>query len=105
MRRVISTLVSKFALELLRIVQRTTWAGLAPLRQQYLPSIRQWSLDASLFKTVPITEQVRIRFNADFFNVLNHPGNPNSVGSTGMLATRNSGNGARTLQLTLRLLW
>jgi hypothetical protein len=46
-----------------------------------------------------------MRFNADFFNVLNHPGNPNSVGSTGMLATQNSGNGARTLQLTLRLTW
>ena len=37
--------------------------------------------------------------------VLNHPGNPNNVGSTGMLATRNSGNAARTLQLTLRLSW
>lgn len=85
--------------------QRTTWAGLAPLRQQYLPSVRQWGLDASLFKTIPITEQFRLRFNADFFNVLNHPGNPNSVGSTGILATRNSGTGARTIQLTLRLTW
>lgn len=35
--------------------------------------------------------------------VLNHHGNPNNVGSTGMLATGNSGNAARTLQLTLRL--
>ena len=85
--------------------QRTTWAGLAPLRQQYLPSIRQWGLDASLFKTIPITERFRVRFNADFFNVLNHPGNPNSIGGTGILATRNSGNAARTMQLTLRLTW
>jgi hypothetical protein len=87
------------------IVQRTTWAGLAPLRQQYVPSIRQWGLDASAFKTVLITERFNARLNVDFFNVLNHPGNPNSVGSTGMLATRNSGSGARTLQLTLRLTW
>jgi hypothetical protein len=43
--------------------------------------------------------------NADFFNVLNHPGNPNTVGSTGILSTRNSGQGSRTLQLTLRLNW
>jgi hypothetical protein len=86
-------------------LQRTTWAGLNPLRQQYLPSIRDWGLDASLFKTIPLTEQFRLRFNADFFNVLNHPGNPNSVGGTGVLSTRNSGVGARTLQLTLRLTW
>jgi hypothetical protein len=84
---------------------RTTLAGLLPLRQQYIPSIRQWGLDASLFKTIPITERVFMRLNVDFFNVLNHPGNPNSVGSTGMLATRNSGNAPRTLQLTLRLTW
>jgi hypothetical protein len=75
------------------------------LRQQYVPSIRRWGLDASIFKTVPITERFRLRINADFFNVLNHPGNPNSVGSTGMLSTRNSDNSPRTLQLTLRLTW
>ena len=86
-------------------LQRTTWAGLAPLRQQYLPSVRQWGLDASLFKTVPISEQFRLRINADFFNVLNHPGNLNNIATTGILSTRNSGNAARTLQLTLRLLW
>src|SRR5262249_14858105 len=72
--------------------QRTTWAGLQPLRQQYLPSIRQWGLDASIFKTIPINERVRMRLNADFFNVLNHPGNVNNVASTGILSTRNSGN-------------
>jgi hypothetical protein len=86
-------------------VQRTTWAGLAPLRQQYLPSVRQWGLDASLFKTISINERFNMRFNADFFNVLNHPGNLNAVAATGILSTRNSGNAARTLQLTLRLTW
>jgi len=86
-------------------VQRTSWTGLAPLRQQYLPSVRQWGLDASMFKMVPITERFNARLNVDFFNVLNHPGNPNSVGGTGMLSTRNSGSGARVLQLTVRLTW
>jgi hypothetical protein len=33
-------------------------------------------LDASLFKTIPINERFQARLNADFFNVLNHPGNP-----------------------------
>jgi len=86
-------------------VQRQAWSGLEALRNQYLPSVRQWSVDASLFKAIPITERFSLRFNADFFNVLNHPGNPNSVGSTGVLSTQSSGNDPRTLQLTLRLSW
>lgn len=87
-------------------LQRTTFNnGLHPWRQQYLPGVRQWGLDASLFKTVPISERVRLRFNADFFNVLNMPGNPNSIGGDGILSTRTSGQGARELQLTLRIDW
>ena len=92
-----------------RLSSAPAWSGLDPLRQQYFPEHRQWGLDASAFKTVPITESVNVRFNADFFNVLNHPGNPNSVaGSTGILSTRNSTAGAnapRVLQLSLRLTW
>jgi hypothetical protein len=87
-------------------VQRTAYNdGLHPWRQQYLPSTRQWGLDASIFKTVPITERVFLRFNADFFNVLNHPGNPSSVANTGIISTRASGQGPRVTQLTLRLTW
>jgi len=87
-------------------VQRTTYNnGLHPWRQQYLPGVRNWGQDASLFKTIPITERVLLRFNADFFNVFNMPGNPNSIGGDGILSTRNSGIGARELQLTLRLSW
>ncbi len=87
-------------------LQRVTYDdGLHPWRNQYFPSVRQWGLDASLFKAIPISERCKIRFNADFFNVLNHPGNPNSVGSNGILSTRSSGSNARELQLTLRLSW
>lgn len=86
--------------------QRTTYnTGLPPWRQQYLPGVRQWSLDASLFKRVMLTEKFGLRFNADFFNVLNRPGNPNSIGSNGILTTTNSGQSAREIQLTLRLMW
>jgi len=63
--------------------------GLHPWRNQYMPGIRQWVLDASLFKTITFRERLNIRFNADFFNVLNHPGNPNSVGGDGVLSVRN----------------
>jgi hypothetical protein len=86
-------------------VQRTTWTGLPPLQHQYIPSVLQWNTDASLFKTIPIAERFNVRFQADFFNVFNHPGNPNSVGQTGILSTQSSGNSPRTLQLTLRLQW
>jgi len=87
-------------------IQRTTFNdGLHPWRQQYLPGVRSFSQDASLFKTVPLTERLLLRFNADFFNVFNMPGNPNSISGEGILNTRNSGIGSRELQLTLRLSW
>jgi hypothetical protein len=54
---------------------------------------------------VSITERVNLRFNADFFNVLNMPGNPNISGGSFMLSTVTSGQSARELQLTLRLTW
>jgi hypothetical protein len=60
-------------------VQRVTYTGTNPWLNQYFPSVLRWSIDASLFKTIPIKEQPRMRFNADFFNVLNHPGNPSGV--------------------------
>jgi hypothetical protein len=85
-------------------VQRATFNdNLHPWRQQYLPSVRQWGLDASIFKRVPINERVFLRFNVDMFNVLNHPGNPSAVASTGVLSTRSSGNTPRVVQLTLRV--
>jgi hypothetical protein len=87
-------------------VQRTTFDdGLHPWRNQYLPGPLQWGMDASLFKFVNLTERFVLRFNIDMFNIFNHPNNPTSPGSDGVLSTRNSGSGARTTQLSLRLQW
>ena len=87
-------------------VQRITLnTNLNPWRNQYLPSILQWGLDASLFKNVALRERLKLRFAADFFNVLNHPGNPNSVGGDGFLNCRSSGNSPRVVQLSLKLDW
>jgi hypothetical protein len=96
-------------------IQRLTYSdNLHPWRNQFMPGPRQWGLDASLFKAIPFMERFVIRFNADFFNVLNHPGNPisapsgwgaNTVGADGILSTVNSGQPARDLQLTVRLTW
>jgi hypothetical protein len=91
--------------------QRTNFnENLHPWRQQYLPGVRQWGLDASLFKAIPINERLMVRFNADFFNVLNRPGNPSTINpititGDGLLSTFTSGQSARELQLTLRLIW
>jgi hypothetical protein len=86
-------------------VRRTTYAGLTPLQNQYFPSVLTWNMDASMFKSFEITEQMRLRFQLDAFNVLNHPGNQTSVATTGFLSTYNSGNDARVLQLSLRMSW
>ena len=67
--------------------------------------MRQWGLDASLYKNILFSERLNFRIGADFFNVFNIPGNPNSVTGDGMLTTRNSGQNARTLQFNARLSW
>jgi hypothetical protein len=87
-------------------LQRTTYDnGFLPLRNQYHLGVRQWGLDASLYKNILIQERLTVRINADFFNAFNHPNNPSGVGGDGLLMTQNSGSGARVLQLSLRLSW
>jgi len=86
-------------------VQRTTYNdGINPWRNQYLPGPRQWFLDASAFKNTHLTERVVLRFNVDFFNVLNNPNDPINA-TSGILSTRNSGSAARAMQLGARLIW
>ena len=79
--------------------------GLHPWQNQYIPGPWLWGLDASLFKRIPITERVALRFNADFFNALNRPGMNQPNSADGILSLRNSAQAARQLQLTLRLIW
>jgi hypothetical protein len=83
--------------------QRTTMdTGLHPWRNQYVAGPWQFGMDASIFKTIRICERAAVRFNADFFQVLNNPGT-GMPGSNGVLNMQNSSNGPRELQLTLRL--
>jgi hypothetical protein len=85
---------------------RTVYApGAHPWMNQYLPGVRQWNMDASLFKSIPLTERLRLRINIDFFNVLNMPGNPNSIAADGVLSTQASGQTPRQLQFSARLIW
>ncbi|MGH9719868.1 MAG: hypothetical protein ACRD8O_06620, partial [Bryobacteraceae bacterium] len=79
--------------------------GLHPWRNQYLPGVGQWFMDASLFKFVNLTEKLTLRLNIDVFNVFNNPNNPTGIGGDGIQSTRNSGSPARVTQLTVRLSW
>jgi hypothetical protein len=79
--------------------------NLHPWRNQYVPGPWDFGLDASLFKNTRITENVWLRFNADFFNVLNNQGLNQPDPMTGIVTLRTSRNVPRQLQLTLRLTW
>jgi len=79
--------------------------NLHPWRNQLLAGPVRYGLDASLFKTLRISETLAVRFNADFFNVLNMPGLEAPNSSSGILSLQSSLNEGRQLQLTLRLTW
>ena len=78
--------------------------GLHPWQNQSFLGPMLLNLDASLFKAVDVTERIKLRFNADFFNVLNMPGKQ-VPGANGILSLQNSANAPRQLQLTMRLSW
>ena len=78
--------------------------GLNPWRNQVMPGPWLTNLTASVYKLIPITEKVSVRFNLDAFNVLNQPGLPLPSGE-GIISLRTSAQGARTLQYTMRLTW
>ncbi len=79
--------------------------NLNPWRNQFRPGPWNFGMDASMFKTVRITERLLLRFNADFFGVLNMPGTPQPSNTSGIISMQNSANSPRELQLTLRLTW
>ena len=79
--------------------------GLNPWRNQAIAGPWISSMNASLYKSVPITERLRLRINLDAFNVLNQPGLVLPDSNSGLLSLRTSGQGARVLQYSARLTW
>jgi hypothetical protein len=79
--------------------------GLNPYRNQAVQGPWISSVNASIYKSVAITERLKLRINLDAFNVLNQPGLPTPDPTTGILSLRTSGQGARVLQYTARLSW
>jgi len=64
-----------------------------------------WSADISAFKNFSLTEAVKLRFTADFFNAFNHPNNATPNATTGLQDLTTQTNDPRTIQLSLRLSW
>jgi hypothetical protein len=64
-----------------------------------------WNQDLSIFKTIPITERVRTRFTADFFNLFNHPIDVAPDGTTGLQDLSRQANDPRIIQFSLRVEW
>jgi len=85
---------------------RGSYGGLFPLQNQWVESRGLWTLSASLFKSFPIREQIRLRVQWDVFNPTNSPQQPQlPSNSLGILYTYLSGTAARSMQFTARLIW
>ena len=90
-------------------ISRDTRSG----RSNPLRGMPRWNLDASVGKTIPIVERVKMRFGVDFFNILNkvdfnNPGldltNRAAFGViTGQFVPTNRSFGSRNIQVSARI--
>ena len=64
---------------------------------------RAWTVDGSLFKNFDLGESKRLRFTADFFNMFNHPNDPNPNATTGLVDLSTQSNEPRIIQFSVRL--
>jgi hypothetical protein len=80
---------------------------LHPWINQPIQSTNLWTVDAALVKNFTIRERLNLRFQADFFNVFNNPGNPFAAGGDGIVSTSTNapGQSPRVVQLSVRLAW
>jgi hypothetical protein len=62
-----------------------------------------WNTDISVFKTISITERVKTRITADFFNAFNHPVDLAPDATTGLQDLSRQANDPRIIQFSLRV--
>jgi hypothetical protein len=62
-----------------------------------------WNTDLSLFKNISITERIRARITADFFNAFNHPVDLAPNTQTGLQDLSQQLNDPRIIQFSLRI--
>jgi hypothetical protein len=66
---------------------------------------RTFNVDLSVFKTIPITESIKLQFRSEFFNAFNHTqlNNPNTVVGAPDFGRISSARDPRILQMALRV--
>jgi hypothetical protein len=64
-----------------------------------------WNVDFSIFKNFSITERIKTRLTADFFNVFNHPLDGGVDSTTGLQDLSVQPNDPRIVQFSLRVSW
>lgn len=77
--------------------------GVHPYSHLFLGGPINWDTDASLFKMFSVTDSIKLKVNADFFNVFNQQGTNYPDSSTGIISTTSSHNTARIVQIGARL--
>jgi hypothetical protein len=81
-------------------------ADVNPYINNYINGTWVSSTDASLFKSFLFKESMRLKLQADFFNVFNQPGTSYTPqDSTGTVLKNSSMNSPRTIQLSARFTW
>jgi hypothetical protein len=76
-----------------------------PYPRNFYMGPRSWNFDFSIFKSITFAEDVNVRLTADFFNIFNHPNNPDPNQTTGLVNLGIQINEPRVVQFSLRVDW
>jgi hypothetical protein len=66
---------------------------------------RAWTTDISVFKSITLSERMKLRVTADFFNSFNHPNEVNPNTTTGLQDLSLQTNDPRIVQFSARIHW
>ncbi len=76
-----------------------------PNARNFIKGPGWWNVDFTAFKNFNFTEGTQLRLQADFFNVFNHPNDPDPDGTTGLQDLWRQSNDPRIIQLGVRFTW